>query len=157
MPLECFDNGDAEPLDPEAWEALADAVAAGGAPLRARSRYRGAQGGLSWLPCEVVAYDATRQRFELRWSDSGKGKWATRFNVLFDAEDELKFHERVAAAKTLQAAVEGEARYRFYATHELPHALTAMRADVERRRRARRRRRRGGAGGGAAGGPRRDA
>ena len=101
MPLECFDNGDAEPLDPEAWEALADAVAAGGAPLRARSRYRGAQGGLSWLPCEVVAYDATRQRFELRWSDSGKGKWATRFNVLFDAEDELKFHERVAAAKAL--------------------------------------------------------
>ena len=65
--------------------ALADA-AAGGAPLRARSR-RGAQGELSWLPCEVVAYDATRQRFELRWSDSGKGKWATRFNVLFDAED----------------------------------------------------------------------
>ena len=131
LPLECFDNGDAEPLDPEAWEALADAVAAGGAPLRARSRYRGAQGGLSWLPCEVVAYDATRQRFELRWSDSGKGKWATRFNVLFDAEDELKFHERVAAAKALRAAVEGEARYRFYATHELPHALTAMRAEVE--------------------------
>ena len=54
MPLELFDAADLEPLDTAAWHDLGARVSAGAPPLAARSRFRGTQGQLSWLPCEVL-------------------------------------------------------------------------------------------------------
>ena len=50
---------------------------------------------------------------------SGKRKWASRLNLIFDEEDESKFHARVAAAKQLRAHVEEATRCDFYARHEV--------------------------------------
>ena len=49
-----------------------------------------------------------RHKFLLQWADSGKEKWATRFNVLFDDEDESKFHKRIVAARQLRDSVEAD-------------------------------------------------
>ena len=71
------------------------------------------------LPCDVVAYE-DRRRAKTTSSSSGttrkKLKWATRFNVLFNAEDEAAFHARLAAV-ALRRTVEGDARRRFFADH----------------------------------------
>ena len=119
MSLELFDAADLEPLDTAAWQDLGARVAAGAPPLLARSRFRGTQGQLSWLACEVLQYEAASGRFELAWQSSGKRKWASRLNLIFDEEDESKFHARVAAAKQLRAHVEEATRCDFYARHEV--------------------------------------
>ena len=124
MPLELFDAADLEPLDTAAWQDLGARVAAGAPPLLARSRFRGTQGQLSWLPCEVLQYDAEANRFELAWVSSGKRKWASRLNLIFDAEDEGRFHARVAQARRLRAQVEEATRCDFYARHEVADALS---------------------------------
>ena len=85
--------------------------------MGARSKFRAADGETSWLPCDVVAYEEKgADHFLLEWHDTKKLKWATRFNVLFNAEDEAAFHARLAAAVALRRRVEGDAR-RFFADH----------------------------------------
>ena len=131
MPLELFDAQEMEPLDRAQWpliEARRLAAAAPGAsvpaPVTARSRFRGAQGQLSWLPCEVLRHDGASGRFELAWQSSGKTKWVSRLNLLFDDEDEPKFHARVAAAKRLRVAVEEATRCDLYARNEVGDTLS---------------------------------
>ena len=118
LPLELFDGGDLETLDRTEWAQIATKHEAG-EPVGARSKFRAADGGTSWLPCDVVAYEEKEgaDHFLLEWHDSKKLKWATRFNVLFNAEDEAAFHARLAAAVALRRRVEGDARRRFFADH----------------------------------------
>ena len=144
MPLEIFDSPDFEPLgNLEEWE-LIDAKAAAGAPVCARSRYHetATSGCETWQPCEVLAYsrvdrtpgsnNATAQ-FLVRWLGSGKQKWATRFNVLFDGEEEGKLVERREAARRLRAEVEAAGRYRLFANEKghLGASASSMTEDLE--------------------------
>lgn len=143
MPLEIFDSPDFEPLgNLEEWE-LIDAKAEAGAPVCARSRYHetATSGCETWQPCEVLSYsrvdrtpgsnNATAQ-FLIRWLD-GKQKWATRFNVLFDGEEEDKLLERREAARRLRAEVEAAGRYRLFANEKghLGAAASSMTEDLE--------------------------
>ena len=110
MPLEIFDSPDFEPLLVAEWE-LIDAKAEAGTPVCARSRYHetSTSGCETWQPCEVLSYSRAdahagsnnaSAQFLIRWLD-GKQKWATRFNVLFEGEDEAKLLERRANAVQL--------------------------------------------------------
>ena len=142
MPLEIFDSPDFEPMLEASWAAI-DAQAAAGTPVRARSRYHetSTSGCETWQPCEVLSYsrgDAkagsnnASAQFLIRWLD-GKQKWATRFNVLFDGEDERKLLERREAARRLRAEVEAAGRYRLFAEEKghLGAPAASMTASLE--------------------------
>ena len=134
LPLELFDGGDLEPLDRGEWAQIG-AKHEAGEPVGARSKFRAADGGTSWLPCDVVAYEEKEgaDHFLLEWHDSKKLKWATRFNVLFNAEDEAAFHARLAAAVALRRTVEGDARRRFFADHNTSGGALDDRLRAQRR------------------------
>ena len=94
---ELFDNGDMEPHAEVAWEDL-EGRAQSGEPVRARSRFRGSAGQISWLPCQILKYDPDTSMFQIVWSDTSKTKWVTRLNLIFDSESESKFRSCVATA-----------------------------------------------------------
>ena len=142
MPLEIFDSPDFEPLLVAEWE-LIDAKAEAGTPVCARSRYHetSTSGCETWQPCEVLSYSRAdahagsnnaSAQFLIRWLD-GKQKWATRFNVLFEGEDEAKLLERREAARRLRAEVEAAGRYRLFANEKghLGAAASSMTEDLE--------------------------
>ena len=51
-----------------------------------------------WAPCKVISYDENNNSFLIKWNN-GNTKFVKRLNLIFAAEDENKFNERVRVAK----------------------------------------------------------
>ncbi|KAF8279355.1 putative dynein heavy chain [Trypanosoma cruzi] len=109
--LEDFDNTDFETRTPQEWVLLGEKD--GGTP--ARSRYFDKRSNeVQWLPCRVVAYDDERSCYQVVWESNGCSKWTKRLNIIFDAEDEAVWHERVRQAEAYRAETEAALRGRMY-------------------------------------------
>ncbi|RNF10244.1 putative dynein heavy chain [Trypanosoma conorhini] len=109
--LEDFDNADFETRSPQEWVQLGKKD--GGTP--ARSRYFDKRSNeVQWLPCRVVAYDEERGCYQIVWEVNSCSKWTKRLNIIFDAEDEALWHERVRQAMAYRAETEAALRGQMY-------------------------------------------
>ncbi|ORC83399.1 dynein heavy chain [Trypanosoma theileri] len=108
--LEDFDNTDFESHTPQEWVALGGE---NGTP--ARSPFFDKQTNeVQWRPCRVVAYDEDTCCYNIVWEDNGQSKWTKRLNIIFDAENEAVWHERVRRAKAYRAETEAALRGNLY-------------------------------------------
>lgn len=107
--LEDFDNTEEDLYSPAEWVAL---HGSNGTP--AKSRFYDARAGRTvWMPCVVREYNLDTQHFYIEWPDE-KGRWTTRFNIRFDAEDVGKWEQRVRRADIYRSETEGALRERLY-------------------------------------------
>jgi dynein heavy chain len=114
LPLHLFDDSDLEASDAARWATLSEYNS-----LPARSRFWREGDGMTWEPCEVFEHDPTTGLFQVRWAETKNAKWVSRFNLLFDTDDEAAMHARVQAAAALRAQVEAEVRYESFARSEM--------------------------------------
>eukprot|EP00818_Percolomonas_sp_WS_P004750 CAMPEP_0117444502 /NCGR_PEP_ID=MMETSP0759-20121206/5277_1 /TAXON_ID=63605 /ORGANISM="Percolomonas cosmopolitus, Strain WS" /LENGTH=4349 /DNA_ID=CAMNT_0005236577 /DNA_START=155 /DNA_END=13203 /DNA_ORIENTATION=- len=128
LPLVLFDDDSFELHTPEEWIALGrsnqDAANVDENGTKAKSRfYDGTQ--FVWKKCRVVDYNPENGKYGIFWvnddssqDDSGtitKGdttnkKYVTRFNLIFDEENEHEFHQRVRCAQMRRRNAERELR-----------------------------------------------
>lgn len=111
MPLELFDDEDAETKMPQEWLASApdDTAVAGSTEWLNIST-----GQTELRRVHVKGYDEISCTFQVEFLDSKVKKSLKRLNLIFDAEDRHKFAARVKAAKTRRAAAEADIRWRFF-------------------------------------------
>lgn len=65
----------------------------------AKSKWFFPNGDSEMRECEVLRYLSEEELYEIKWLINGTIKKVSRFNLIFDLEDEQKFHERVEEAK----------------------------------------------------------
>lgn len=118
--LESFDRQEFEKHTPEDWVALGSEV--GGTP--ARSRYHDqTTKKTSWERCRVVTYNAEADTFYLVWNEHpDQGKWTKRLNIIFDAESESAWKERIRSADNYRHQTEITLRQHLY-IQSLPDSL----------------------------------
>ena len=72
------------------------------------------QGGFSWEPCTVLAYEEASEQFTIAWRDSGGQKAVKRLNLLFAGESSTSFRSRLQQARQRRAECESRARFKRY-------------------------------------------
>lgn len=118
--LESFDRPEFEPHTPEEWVALGKEQ--GGTP--ARSRYHDqTTKKTTWEACRVVAYSEETDTFYMIWcKHPDQGKWTKRLNLIFDAESEGAWKERIRYADLYRHETEMTLRQELY-IQSLPDSL----------------------------------
>ena len=93
MPLHIYDDDDLELRTPQEW---VESGSAASTPY-----YLGAEKGWQWVKCEVLGYDESTMKFEVRMDGAKEGqrKHVRRLNLLFAMESKEVFERRVAHAE----------------------------------------------------------
>lgn len=118
--LESFDRPEFEKHTPEEWVELGSVT--GGTP--ARSRYHDqTTKKTTWEACRVVSYNPETDTFYLLWNEHpNQGKWTKRLNIIFDAESEGAWKERIRSADNYRHETEITLRQQLY-IQSLPNSL----------------------------------
>jgi dynein heavy chain len=137
LPLELFDDLEYEVRSAEEWVQLGG-VDDDGAPkgTPARSLYY-IDREWQWRSCLVLAYDDATQMYAIRFIDPEADKQVTRLRILFDDEDEARFHERVECCRRLREQTLAAKRYLLFVDSQPSDAFSpiqqgALRGIVER-------------------------
>eukprot|EP00945_MAST-04E_sp_MAST-4E-sp1_P004103 g4103.t1 len=105
IPLDQFDDPDIfESKSPNEW---VDSNAPGKSPYYSN-------GGWSWKPCVVSAYDNADKKYTVTMGDDGRSKKVSRLNLQFDDEDPDVFKSRVARANEMREKVKANIRYDYF-------------------------------------------
>ena len=117
-PLHLFDADIHEMHTPEGWIASGSAAKS--------PYYLGADGGWQWLPCEVLGYDSTSVKYEVRFKalsgavdEQAKSKMVRRLNILFDLEDKAAFEQRLREAEQRREEAKAQVRLDHYVLKQL--------------------------------------
>lgn len=110
-PLEEFDDNSLEPHSPEEWLQIC---------TTGKSPYYG-DGGWKWAECDIKSYDPSTKRYSIEYKFLNHIKReVTRFNLIFDDEDEEMFRQRVREAMERREEFKQNMRYQYYLDTALP-------------------------------------
>ncbi|GBG29641.1 Dynein heavy chain 7, axonemal [Hondaea fermentalgiana] len=108
VPLELFDNSDFEKFSPQEWLERCTS---------GRSRLY-MDGEWTWAPCDILSYDPARLQYEIVFRCNGKSKWVKRLNLIFDAEHEPTFWERLQTCTDLRELSKAMVRLEYFASRQ---------------------------------------
>ena len=91
-PLEKFDEELVHDMNPE--ELLKNG------PIRGFSRWHEADNRIAWKECTICEYDRKENQYLIQWNNTGTFKKVKRLNLMFEADCENTFQQRVDFAKT---------------------------------------------------------
>ena len=114
LPLEIFDNKDFEMYAGEDWIARGCDPETGKVSVAARSMLP-STGSTLWHPCRVVAYDSDAAMYTVAWqNDDASVELRSRLQLCFDAEDPVRFVNRLVFAHSARSMAEALIRYNLY-------------------------------------------
>ena len=100
LPLDMFDN--LPPSERPSAELEARSRVAGVAPpsydsyhdVYGASKYFKPGGEFTWERCRVLGWDAAKNLYQIEFTHNKQIKWVSRFNLVFEGEDEARLAER---------------------------------------------------------------
>ena len=85
----------------------------------------------NWKPVEVLAYDSAERKFKVKIVSTGMEKSVSRLSLLFFAEDEKAFKERVRTCRELQQTVQAELKFTSLVDSVPMDAVSELPADAK--------------------------
>jgi len=79
----------------------------------AKSKWFYANGEYELRDCEVLSYLEAEEQYEVKWAVNDGTKRVSRFNLIFDKEDEVEFQKRIEEAKSHRDYAEKIMRYNY--------------------------------------------
>lgn len=101
--------------------------------MHAKSKWFFPNGEHEVKPCIVTDYNKEEERFEIQWAHSGATKLASRFNTIFDKEDENMLNFRLKVAKEYREISELIMHYNSEIDHLKGMKVTPMNEELKSR------------------------
>lgn len=85
----------------------------GNKKIKGFSKWFENNGKFEWKSCEIIGFDKTEEKFEIKWDHNQKAKKVTRVNLRFEEETQSDYEDKLARAEKFRELSEIFFRYNY--------------------------------------------